>query len=145
MHKHTRGPHTEAGKARSRLNAFKHGLRATDELFLSHLNRRERRAFSNFQESLHREYKPCTTQEKLIVDRLAIEHFRLYRLYDLEYIATAHSRNNPLKKESIIPHLDRFSRYDWRLERQVRILHNRLRSLYLARGNFSLTLYSQKE
>jgi hypothetical protein len=127
------------------MNAFKHGLRATDELFLIHLNRRERAVFAGLQESLHKDYKPQTTQEKLIVDRLAVEHFRLYRLYDLEYLATSRSRDKPLTKESIIPHLDRFSRYDWRLERQLRILHNRLRSLYTKRGDFSLTLYSQKE
>jgi len=78
---------TPHGKERSRMNAFKHGLRATDDLFLAHLQLRE----------------------------------------------------------SIIPHWDRFSRHDWRSERQLRILHNRLRSLYISRGDMSLNFLAVKE
>jgi len=133
------------GKERSRMNAFKHGLRATDELFLVHLQPRERGSFQNFRESLYGEYKPVTDHERLLVDRIAIQHFRLYRLYRLEYLAGTQSARAPLSRESIIPHLDRFSRYDWRIERQLRILHNRVRSLQISRGDMSLTLLLTKE
>jgi hypothetical protein len=138
-------PKTPSGKARSRMNAFKHGLRATDEFFLAHLQARERRSFRNFRESLYGEYKPVTDHEKLLVDRIAIQHFRLYRLYHLEYLAGSQSTRAPLARDSILPHLDRFSRYDSRLERQLRILHNRVRSLQISRGDSSLSLFVSKE
>jgi hypothetical protein len=133
------------GKARSRMNAFKHGLRATDELFLAHLKHHEREVFNSFRDSLHQEYNPQTENEKLLVDRIAIQHFRLYRLYDFEYLATNQSKRTPLARESVIHHLDRFSRYDSRVERQLRILHNRLKILYFKRQDFSLTSFPIKE
>ncbi|MBU1983284.1 hypothetical protein KJ815_02625 [bacterium] len=127
------------------MNALKHGLRATDELFLAHLAPREREVFENFRESFHNEYRPQTDHEKLLVDRIAIQHFRLFRLYRLEYLAENQSITTPLAPESVIQHLDRFSRYDWRMERQLRILHNRLRSLYSRRGDTSLNFFAAKE
>ncbi len=138
-------PTTPEGKARSRLNAFKHGLRATDELFLQHLSPAERDTFRSVRDSFHSDYRPVTDYEKLLVDRIAIQHFRLFRLYRLEYLAANQCGRRLLTRESIIPHLDRFSRYDWRIERQLRILHNRLRSLYLRRGDSSLNLFAAKE
>ncbi len=138
-------PTTPEGKARSRMNAFKHGLRATDELFMAHLKRAERRTFEEFRTSLHESYHPQTDPEKLLVDRIAIQHFRLYRLYRLEYVAANQCAESPLVRESIIQHLDRFSRYDWRIDRQLRILHNRLHSLYFLRGDMSLNRFNPKE
>ena len=133
-------PTTPEGKAKSRMNAMKHGLRATDELFLACLTRRERDLFESFRASLHGEYSPRTPHEKLLVDRIVIQHFRLFRLYRLEYDDASHSA-----RESIIPHLDRFSRYDCRIERGLRVLHNRLYSLYMQRGDHSLNFFSAKE
>jgi hypothetical protein len=137
---------TPHGKAKSRGNALKHGLSATDDLFLIHLKPREREAFDGFRQVLRAEYRPVTDHEKLLVDRIAIQHFRLYRLYQLEYLAAnPSSKTASTIRESIIPHLDRFSRYDWRIERQLRVLHNRLQSLYLARGKNSLNFFTTKE
>jgi hypothetical protein len=136
---------TKTGKSRSRMSAFKHGLRAMDELFLVHLKPREREVFEGFRASLHRDYKPKTTREKLLVDQIAVQHFRQFRLYNLEYLAATKSQGDPLCRESILPHLDRFSRYDWRLSREMRALHNRLRSLYAKRQDFSLNFYNPKE
>ena len=138
-------PSTPQGKARSRMNSFKHGLRATDELFLVHLKRHEKKVFKDFRQALHKEYNPQTENEKLLVDRITIQHFRLFRLYNLEYLATNQSKRTPLARESIIPHLDRFSRYDSRIERQLRVLHNRLKALYISRQDFSLTSFSVKD
>ncbi|HEY3295234.1 MAG TPA: hypothetical protein VGL38_07335 [bacterium] len=139
------GPKSPEGKARSRSNALKHGLRATDELFLTHLKRHEREVFADFRTALHREYKPKTAHEKLLVDQIAIQHFRQYRLYDLEYLATSKSRHDPLATESIFRHLDRLSRYDTRISQQLRALHNRLKSLYWKRDNTSLSTFNPKE
>ena len=132
-------PNTTEGKARSRMNAMKHGLRATDELFLIHLKPRERMAFDQIRDSLHTRYNPQTDPEEELVDRLAIQHFRLYRLYDVEN--QAFSEND----DKLASNLDRFARYDWRIDRQLRILHNRLRSLYISRGDISLNFLSSRE
>jgi hypothetical protein len=147
---------TPDGKAVSRMNAFKHGLRATDDLFLGYLNPDERDRFETLRETYHTQYNPQTEPEKLIVDRIAIQHFRLYRLYGLENIAAhqttdllifGQGSNNKKRNlsETIVPHLDRFSRYDARIERQLRILHNRLYCLYVNRKNFGLNLYRNNE
>lgn len=136
---------TPQGKNRSRRNAFKHGLRATDELFLAHLQSGERRTFRKFRRSLHTGYQPVTDHEKLLVDRIAIQYFRLYRLYSLEYLAGTQSTRAPLSRESLIPHLDRLSRYDWRIERQLRILQNELRACLLLRPHSSSNCFAVNE
>jgi hypothetical protein len=132
-------PTTPEGKAKSRMNAMKHGLRATDDLFLAHLRPRERAILESLRTSLHQEYDPQTSHEKLLVDRIAIQHPRLFRLYRLEHDAF---RGNAGDK--IVPHLDRFSRYDSCVERSLRKLHNHLRTLYNQRCNHSLNLLSDK-
>jgi hypothetical protein len=140
-----RGPKTQEGKDKSRMNAMKHGLRATDQLFLAHLKQHERSVFEEVRTALCRDYRATTDLEKMIVDRIAIQHFRQFRLYQLEYVAESQSMRQPLADESILRHLDRFARYDSRIERQVRVLHNRLVSLYISRGDFSLTSLSSKD
>ncbi len=119
------GPTSSDGKAVSRLNSFTHGLDATDEIFRSSLNARERSAYRKIRRSLNKFYSPETSYETLIVDRMAVQHLRMLRLYRLESDAMD-LIPNPRDKSSIIPHLDRFSRYDVRIEKQLRILHNRL-------------------
>lgn len=148
------GPTTPAGKARSRMNAVKHGLRAIDEIFLARLSHRERAIHGELRETLHREFRPQSSIEKSLVDRLAIQYFRLYRLYDLENIAyactvrgtvNASRASAPLDPlASAIPHLDRFARYDGRIERQIRLLYNSLRLLYIGRGDNSLNFFPFK-
>jgi hypothetical protein len=139
------GPKTTKGKARSRMNAFKHGLRATDELFLAHLEPHERRVLEDLRARLHEEYHPQTTHEKLLMDQIIIQNLRLYRLYDLEYRAATLSWADPLGNKSIFFHLDRLSRYDERILRQLRALQNRLRTLYCRREDYSLNSFSPRE
>lgn len=151
-------PNTPHGKAHSRMNAFKHGLSATDDLFVAHLRHRERAIFEELRSSLHREYNPQTDQEKLLVDRIAIQYFRLFRLYRLEDTAVretlaavsaperAKDHNRPIgSTASIIPHLDRFARYDWRIGRQIFNLHNHLGTLYIHRGDYKFKVFITKE
>ena len=132
-------PNTPEGKAISCQNAVKHGLRATDEMFLAHLKPRDRQTFSKLRETLHDRYKPQTDPEHELVDEIAIQYFRLYRLYDLEN--AAFSGND----DTLVSSLDRFSRYDGRIDRRIRTLHNRLCGLYYQRKNYSLNSITCKD
>jgi hypothetical protein len=136
---------TPKGKAKSRMNAMKHGLRATDELLLAHLNTRERNILHEIRSALRKDYKPKTNNEKLLVDRIAIQHFRLYRLYKIENLAALRTTRYAANCETIIPHLDRFARYDARIDRQLRTLHNRLCALYHFRRDYTLNYFNRKE
>ncbi len=127
------------------MNAVKHGLRATDSMFLSSLNGHERAIFHEMRGQLHADYMPETSPEKFLVDRISIQYLRLFRLYQLEQRATRKSLDDPLAKASVLPHLDRLSRYDWRIERQIRTLHNRLCTHYFARRNYTLSHYPPKD
>jgi hypothetical protein len=138
-------PNTNDLENKSRLNAIKHGLYATDDLFLVSLKPVEIAIYEEIRTALHEEYKPLTDREKHLVDRMAIHHFRLYRIYDLENRAASQSRSTPLSRYSIVHHLDRFSRYDWRIEKQLRMLHNQLYCLYIARHDNSLKLMSRND
>ena len=106
------------GKKKTRMNALKHGLRATDQLFLKSLNPKERKLFREIRKSLHEDYNPQTSHEKLLVDRIAIQHFRSYRLYQVEIQTT----NNPATNFDInaLPNLDLLSRYDSRIQKDIK-------------------------
>ncbi len=124
------GPKTPDGKSVSRMNSLQHGLDATDDVFLCCLTEREQIAFRKIRRSLRNFYSgQLTAYERLLVDRMAIQHLRMLRLYRLES-EVMDIAPRPGDKWSVIPHLDRFSRYDVRIEKQLRILHNRLLSVF---------------
>ena len=87
---------SKSGYKRSRANAITHGFYATDELFLASLKPKERRSFNKLRDTLHTEYHPQTVRETILVDRLAILHFRQYRLYSLEALAIDQTGTKPL-------------------------------------------------
>ncbi|MBU1919836.1 hypothetical protein KKG66_03250 [bacterium] len=80
-----------------------------------------------------------------MVDEIAIQHFRGLWLYRLEQQA-AHNPSPDLDiPNSVIPLIDRFSRYNTRILKDIKTLHNRLFSLYFQRGDLSLTPFVIKE
>lgn len=113
----------------ARLNAFKHGLRATDVLFLSRLLPEEREMVDELRDMLYNRYEPQGAIEQLIVDKLAIHNFRQLRLYRIEYNSMNSSMNHDPTGESTLPHLDRLSRYDSRIALQLRSLEQTLLGL----------------
>ena len=142
---HGGGPKTLAGKTYSRANAVKHGDNATDDVFLASLTSAERAGFSKIRRSLRRFYDPANSYERLLVDRMAIQHLRMLRLYKLESLTMTFLPINKGSDRSVFPHLDRFSRYDVRIEKQLRILHNRLIHLTLMRENNTLNPFPTQE
>ncbi|MCC6476670.1 hypothetical protein IT157_06395 [bacterium] len=122
----------------SSANSFKHGLFASDQLLISRLNPDERPVFEQLRSAVREFYNPQTIFENLLADMIATQYFRVFKLDQLEITASEKSANSPLAKNSILHHLDRFSRYDYRVSQQLKTLHNRLRSLISCREIFGI-------
>ncbi len=77
---HSTGPKTEAGKKRSSLNAYRHGL--TGQTII--LPAEDLHAYQAFTRTFFTEYKPVGTTEKQLVQSLADTSWRLNRVAALE-------------------------------------------------------------
>src|SRR5713226_2754721 len=77
---HSTGPKTEAGKKRSSLNAYRHGL--TGQTII--LPAKDLDAYQEVTRTFFNDYKPVGTLEKHLVQFLADTAWRLHRLAGLE-------------------------------------------------------------
>ena len=87
------GPKTPAGKANSRLNALKHGLTAK-QLILFDETEDE---FDAFYDDLVADYAPVDTAESILVERIAVTHWRLRRVWRAEAAAFNKDAKNVLR------------------------------------------------
>ena len=78
---HSTGPKTEAGKKRSSLNAYRHGL--TGQTII--LPAEDLDAYQAFTRTFFDDYKPVGTLEKTLVQFLADTTWRLNRVATLEH------------------------------------------------------------
>jgi hypothetical protein len=78
---HSTGPKTEAGKKRSSLNAYRHGL--TGQTII--LPAEDLVAYQDFTDTFFKEYKPVGPTEKQFVQALADTSWRLNRAAALEH------------------------------------------------------------
>ena len=78
---HSTGPKTEAGKKRSSLNAYRHGL--TGQTII--LPAEDLDAYQAFTRTFFNDYKPVGTIEKQLVQSLADTSWRLNRVAALEH------------------------------------------------------------
>src|SRR5260221_13924025 len=78
---HSTGPKTEAGKKRSSLNAYRHGL--TGQTII--LPAEDLVAYQDFIDTFFADYKPVGTLEKQLVQSLADTQWRLNRVAALEH------------------------------------------------------------
>src|SRR6267143_3280377 len=78
---HSTGPKTEAGKKRSSLNAYRHGL--TGQTII--LPAEDLDAYQAFTRTFFNDYKPVGTLEKQLVQSLADTSWRLNRVAALEH------------------------------------------------------------
>jgi hypothetical protein len=69
------GVKTEEGKRRSRRNALKHGMRATT-LLVDDDGSSEGQKFRELRDALEQEFKPRTTTEYMLVDKMALALLR---------------------------------------------------------------------
>jgi hypothetical protein len=77
---HSTGPRTEAGKAKVRLNALKHGFRAEDLV----LPTEDPAQFEAFRQAWHDDWKPCNQTRFQLVEQLVADSWRLRRCVRVE-------------------------------------------------------------
>src|ERR1700721_1416166 len=82
--RHSTGPRTEEGKARSRLNALKHGLLASEAANFGVEGEPARKAFEGLSDRLENYYRPRGPIEEILVQKIAIATWRLNRLRRFE-------------------------------------------------------------
>ena len=78
---HSTGPRTDEGKARSRMNAVKHGLFATAVLLPAELLGEDPERFAAMKQDLALTYHPNSAEESTLVERLAATWCELQRIY----------------------------------------------------------------
>ena len=130
------GPRSPAGKARSSRNAVKHGLLTARVVLLDHPDE-DPREFDGLLDGLMEDFKPHSTIEQMLVERLAASFWRLRRAYrfETESIAQANRPNamsqmlqefSPLPAseptERVLPSapdLDKLVRYESMIDREL--------------------------
>ena len=85
---HSTGPRTEDGKARSRLNALKHGLLASEAANFGVEGEPARKAFESLSDRLENHYRPRGPIEEILVQKIAIATWRLNRALRFESRST---------------------------------------------------------
>ena len=78
------GPRTTQGKARSRLNAMKHGILASQTVIATIEGRPDRKLFEQTVEGLTADFQPVGTYEQLLVQEIAACFWRKRRLLKFE-------------------------------------------------------------
>lgn len=78
------GPRTAAGKARSRLNALKHGILASEAVIRAGEGAEEAVAFERLLEALREDLAPSGALEELLVEKLAVITWRWRRVLRFE-------------------------------------------------------------
>ena len=97
--KKSTGPRTAEGKARVRLNAIKHGLRAEHVVVLGGPTAEDPAEFDSLLSGMLRDCKPAGVLERVLVERLAVSYWRLRRAYRFEARAIEQANKpNPLSK-----------------------------------------------
>ncbi len=86
------GPRTAAGKARSSMNALKHGLLARS-VVIPNDPAESAQEFESLRDALIQDLAPAGMQEVLLVERMAATYWRLRRLYRFEVQSIADARN----------------------------------------------------
>jgi hypothetical protein len=132
------GPKSADGKARSRLNAMKHGLTAQSPVVLDESPEQ----VETLAQALHDEFHPQTPMEYVLVQRMVLATWKLQRTTGAEIEAMqvlVRMSQKPTAANVMVndlgngtSELDRLQRYEMRLERS---LHASMRQLQQLRKN----------
>jgi hypothetical protein len=105
------GPKTAEGKAASRLNAFRHGLRARTLVQPGD----DRSELDQLCAELEEACDPRNMPERLLVEKMALAEWQLVRLQRSESIVLLEQQGTI--DAAHLPLFDRFSQFEARLER----------------------------
>ncbi len=117
--KKSTGPKTAPGKAASRWNALKHGILAKEVVVPTADGKEKRADFDALLARLHKDLRPEAALEEMLVEKIAVCHWRLARVLRCEggeikkgldaaggaEDAQGAAAQNPVKRFSIIPDL----------------------------------------
>jgi hypothetical protein len=78
------GPKTAEGKQISSLNAFKHGMNATGFIIPAGQSKENLEEYDSLLAALRHDLQPRGTMQELLVESIAIQHWRLRRVYRAE-------------------------------------------------------------
>jgi hypothetical protein len=107
------GPKTPEGKARSSLNAVKHGLTSRYFPSVIQAGTPEREEFEGMRTDLFEHYQPVGAVEGLLVEKITVEYMRYRRLLEREQLLCAPNRG--FFAETV----DRLTRYQTAINRQL--------------------------
>ncbi len=144
--KKSTGPRTPEGKLRSRLNATTHGLTAKCLVFDNDPDE-SLEAFMTLEAELVADLKPVGRLEHLLVQRIAVVHWRFNRAYRYEaagvtsargHFANYRDQHEPYADPSwiVLPEdddLDKLLRYEGMLDRELNRTLNQLTRLQFLR------------
>ena len=118
------GPRTDERKARSSLNARKHGLTATQLVIAAE----DREEFDEFLRQLQSDIRPKGALQQILFDQLVASAWNLRRIrcMEAELTASAESYLDILDNPELAAKLDRLARHQTRIERSF---HRSLREL----------------
>src|SRR5688572_17491033 len=89
--KKSTGPKTAAGKARSKMNALKHGMLSSEALIADGETKEDASTHAALRDQLQADLAPVGFFEELLVDRLVTDIWRLRRVLRYETGATRES------------------------------------------------------
>ena len=125
------GPKTDAGRARSRMNALRHGLTAAQAV----LPHEDEDDYEKLREGMLESYAPADTAELSLVEELANAYWRLLRLHRVEnryweQVGGSYNRADEGIAEALLQTPDRQMRNFFRYYAQVE--HSYYRALAAA-------------
>ncbi|MFN7995858.1 MAG: hypothetical protein U0Q18_19760 [Bryobacteraceae bacterium] len=118
------GPRTEEGKARCKMNALRHGLRA-DTAVLPYENQEE---YDALKAALQSEWNPQTATERILLDQMLVSQWKLQRNETIEHSIITAGKTSKMKRD-----LDQIWRHTSRLERSFSRAMQELTRLQKAR------------
>lgn len=143
------GPKTAAGKATSKWNSLKHGLLSRQVVIQQGEGKENRQEFLHLQESLRQDLQPLGVLEELLVEKIAVEYWRLKRAIQCEagvirrgfasplsayddYVQCGHPELQAIRSHLSLPDkeaMERILRYETTINRQLFQAMNQLERL----------------
>lgn len=91
------GPMTEKGKVVVSANAIKHGIFTKDLILSSNIGQESESEYQEILDNLERSLSPCNQMESLLVEKIAVDFWRLRRTIRFETGSLAKCINSLLK------------------------------------------------